>query len=222
MDCRPWTVRACSWRGVSRIDVHLVAGVLRELCDLGHGLAEAHKALSTEVMGKGQGLYELLDAHQAAGVAVAVEALDVRGEGGEELGDVTQAGLDVLLDLIRKLQLYLADPGRVVSVMGPMGSEERDGVRINRCNENILPTASVAGPIEQPQPPWQGAQAAQVSHLLAQGRDVPGGLDDPLPAVVVLVELVTEALEHGCVLISHQRSLGATALGIAPEVPLLA
>lgn len=67
-----------------------------------------------------------------------------------------------------------------------------------------------------------GAGRARVSHLLAQGGDVPGGLDDPLPAVVVLIELVTEGLKHGRVLIPHKRSFGAAALGIAPVVPLLA
>lgn len=34
------------------------------------------------------------------------------------------------------------------------------------------------------------------SHLLANGSDIPGRLDDALPAVMMLVQLVAEALKH--------------------------
>jgi hypothetical protein len=106
----------------------------------------------------------------------------------------------------------------------PWGFGCVDRVSSYRCNENILPKqASVAGQTEQRQGDWQGvASSARASHLLAQGRDVPRGLDDPLPAVMVLVELVAEALKHCRVLISRGQGLGRIALGIAPKVSLLA
>lgn len=46
------------------------------------------------------------------------------------------------------------------------------------------------------QAPWFWSERIRDSHLLALGRDVPRHLDDALLAVVVLVELITEALEN--------------------------
>lgn len=48
--------------------------------DLVDGMAVTEQGLSAEVVGKGEGLEKLVKAEHAVGVAVAVDALDVRGE----------------------------------------------------------------------------------------------------------------------------------------------
>lgn len=43
----------------------------------------------------------------------------------------------------------------------------------------------------------------EISHLLAQTRDIPRSLDDTLPTVMVLIEFISELLKHGSVGIFH-------------------
>lgn len=64
-------------------------------------------------MGEGEGLDELLETHQRARIPVAVDALTLGGEGGQQLGNLGQAGVDLRLDVGGELALDLANPGQV-------------------------------------------------------------------------------------------------------------
>jgi hypothetical protein len=63
-----------------------------------------------EVVHEGQSLDEFLEAAEGACIAVPVDGLQIRGDGGEELGDVLEAGVDVLLDALREVLVQIPDP----------------------------------------------------------------------------------------------------------------
>jgi hypothetical protein len=69
--------------------------------------------LRLEVVGEGEGLDELLETHQRARIPVTVDALDLGGEGGQQLGNLGQAGVDLGLDIGGERALDLAYPGQV-------------------------------------------------------------------------------------------------------------
>ncbi|ROW14279.1 hypothetical protein VPNG_04310 [Cytospora leucostoma] len=72
------------------IHVHLMDGS-GQFGNLVHSLVIAHEALGAHVLRKGEGLNELLYAHEAAGVAVAVDTLNIGGDGGEERRHLEEA-----------------------------------------------------------------------------------------------------------------------------------
>lgn len=66
--------------------------------------------LVPQVVRKGERLDELLQAFQGGAVAVAVDELDVCGDGGEELCDFFEARVDVFLDVFREVLVEFFDP----------------------------------------------------------------------------------------------------------------
>ena len=84
-----------------------------EVFEDGVELVVGDEGLGSEVVGEGEGLDELLEAHEGAGVPVAVDALDLWGDDGKELGDFDEAGVDFGLDIGGKLALDFAYAGGV-------------------------------------------------------------------------------------------------------------
>lgn len=84
-----------------------------------------------QVVRKRQGLDQLFQTPQRTLVALAVGSVQVRRDGGKQLGDVGEAGVDFLLDVCRKVGVDLFYPARV-------SSDSNTVLVVARCKSSLL------------------------------------------------------------------------------------
>ena len=90
---------------------HIFRGsaLLDQTFDDGLKLLRADECLRREIVKEGESLDELLKTNEGPGISKAVDGLHVRGDTREELGDFSEARLELALDVFGKVPIDLTN-----------------------------------------------------------------------------------------------------------------